>query len=340
MRVLRSLVALGAASALRRGPRVSTSRALLSTTSRSLASQGKRGEREVLALDFDGVICASSGESSYTSLLAACDFWPQKVSIPADSNEFRVIKEGVHRLRPIVETGYENMLLVRYLHEELQKTGKVDVEGLMKTWTPELRDALLKSYGSDKVTMIRAFGDSRDALIAKDLAFWVDLNEIYPCASASLAGRRVEYTIVTTKQARFVRAILTRNQIAPPPDDKLFDLENPFGPKTKVLQAMLRGLPATSAALSANDLARIPVLPQDQRPFIHFVEDRVETLLAILESGAELRDNTKLYLVEHGYNTEAQRELARQHKDITLLTPAGFEELVSSFSLSADTNRL
>jgi len=226
------------------------------------------------------------------------------------------------------------------LHEELQKTGKVDVEGLMKTWTPELRDALLKSYGSDKVTMIRAFGDSRDALIAKDLAFWVDLNEIYPCASASLAGRRVEYTIVTTKQARFVRAILTRNQIAPPPDDKLFDLENPFGPKTKVLQAMLRGLPATSAALSANDLARIPVLPQDQRPFIHFVEDRVETLLAILESGAELRDNTKLYLVEHGYNTEAQRELARQHKDITLLTPAGFEELVSSFSLSADTNRL
>ena len=40
--------------------------------------------------------------------------------------------------------------------------------------------------------------------------------------------------IITTKQERFVRAILGQNGILPPSQDRIFDLENPHGPKSKV----------------------------------------------------------------------------------------------------------
>ena len=293
---------------------------------------------QVLALDFDGVICASSGESSYTSVLAACSFWPKDVVVPLKSQEFATIQAGVHQLRPIVETGYENMLLVRRLYDEMKKTGKSpDVASLLGAWSPVMRDELLAAYGSDKETMIRVFGAARDALIAQDLDFWVRLNEVYPWALAAMRQQPLDYTIVTTKQARFVEAILTQNRIAPPNKDKLFDLENPFGPKTRVLQAMLRGLPATST-LTVQQMLDTPLLPPSARPMIHFVEDRVETLQAILQV-PELRDNTKLYLVEHGYNTAEQRALARQSGGaMQLISPNTFQELLGQFTRSGSSS--
>lgn len=294
---------------------------------------------EMLALDFDGVICASSGESSYTSILAACNFWPNDVSIPIDSKEFNLIKDGVHQLRPIVETGYENMLLVRLLYNELKKDAKsLNISNLMKTWSPALRDSLLAEYGSDKETMIKYFGDSRDALIAKDLKYWVGLNEIYSWAKTSMGNKMgtassLEYSIITTKQARFVDAILTLNGIALPPASQLFDLENPFGSKSMVLKALLRGQAATSS-ISVPEMLALPLLPPNSRPLIHFVEDRLDTLLAIL-ADSELRENTKLYLVEHGYNTIEQRAAGRMNENITMLTPNGFEQLLERFRQQA-----
>lgn len=100
---------------------------------------------EILALDFDGVICASSIESSFSSIIAAQKFWPSICKVVSyDSSKgsnkllnssysplhtegeesyFCRIRKALNILRPIVETGFENMLLVRLLHEELHKTG-------------------------------------------------------------------------------------------------------------------------------------------------------------------------------------------------------------------------
>jgi hypothetical protein len=218
----------------------------------------------------------------------------------------------------------------------VESKGRVNPDVLMKAWSPAMRDRLLKEYGSDKDTMVRAFGEARDELIAKDILFWVQLNEIYPWAQRAMGNLHLkgqsflDYSIVTTKQARFVKAILTQNNIAPPPSAKLFDLENPFGSKKNVLQAMLRGLPADSNKAIADSMQSVPLLEPSQRPFIHFVEDRVETLIAILES-KELRENTKLYLVEHGYNTPEQRNLGKSYREISVIGPNEFQQLVSSF---------
>lgn len=60
---------------------------------------------------------------------------------------------------------------------------------------------------------------------------------MYPCISECLSNilpEKLDFTIITTKQERFVTAILKINSISPPEKDKIYDLENPFGAKTKV----------------------------------------------------------------------------------------------------------
>lgn len=94
--------------------------------------------RNILALDFDGVVCASSVESSFSSIIAAEKFWPEACRImktrdvkssyspietEAQDSTFRMVRSAVNELRPIVETGFENMLLVRAILEEINLTG-------------------------------------------------------------------------------------------------------------------------------------------------------------------------------------------------------------------------
>ena len=105
----------------------------------SLIASNDMSRRNILALDFDGVVCASSVESSFSSILAAQNFWPgacqimkvrdplssySAIDLEAKDSAFCKVRSAVNELRPIVETGFENMLLVRAIYEEIQLTGE------------------------------------------------------------------------------------------------------------------------------------------------------------------------------------------------------------------------
>lgn len=285
--------------------------------------------KNLLALDFDGVVCASSSESSFSSIVAAQRFWPTvcgdiiqaSAGAPSSSSYAPLVTEGpgtpfaqiraaVDELRPIVETGYENMLLVRALHEELRVTGVASAPAMHARWSAPYRDSLLTAYGATKEELVAFFGQTRDALIAEDVQAWVGLNPVYEPVRACLSGANVEYTIITTKQERFVRAILESNGIAPPPRGDIYDLENPFGPKTKVLRALLdkHGAGVT----------------------IDFVEDRFETLQAVVATPG--LEQVRCYLVDWGYNTGEQREAARRlGPRVTLVDGPQFQALVRQY---------
>ena len=63
---------------------------------------------------------------------------------------------------------------------------------------------------------------------------------------------------------------------------------------------------------------------------IHFVEDRYETLLAVMKI-PEL-DDVQLYLVDWGYNTEIQRNQAKELSPrIKLINGEEFQDLASQF---------
>lgn len=334
---------------------------------------------DILALDFDGVICASSTESSFSSILAARGIWPN--SAPAmDTSEFELVKKIVSNVRPIIETGYENVLIARYAYMKLlefrNKTATLSEEeeidwsnsisdDIFRTWDAQFRDKLLAEYDSSKDDLIRRFGSMRDELIATDLVAWVCLNPLYPVVADTLEELSRSSSselfqrlfIITTKQERFVRAILGQNNIhilnkgSPNSISKplarssqeiniersnIFDLDNVYGSKLKVLEELYARI------TSSDDTGKIPT--------IHFVEDRFETLVGIIKLDQALRElqNTstgassreqkpflshlKLYLADWGYNTKAQREEAKsKYSDqIKLIDQTGFKTLVKA----------
>lgn len=314
------------------------------------------GKKEMLCLDFDGVLCASAGESSFSSIIAARDMWPEDCTIDY-SFEFNKVRQYVSELRPIIETGYENMLLVRYLLEDIRVNGvcdvdtgcEVDIEPIYSKWGPKLINELIERYDTDKPTLIKAFGDMRDKIINERYQFWVNLNEIYPEVVETLkeenmqlspeklgAGGeklKLDYTIITSKQGRFVNTILENNEIMPPPPDQLYDLENPMGSKPNVLTCLLQGVGMHSspeeiaAALAPNALSRFST---DDLPCIHFVEDRYICLKQVLAT-PYLKENTKLYLVDYGYNTAEERAEAAANPDITVIDGKAFSKLLRKF---------
>jgi hypothetical protein len=78
-------------------------------------------------------MCASSTESSVTAILAAERYWPDDIVVKRmnssnNFNEFTTIRDAIGELRPIIETGYENMLLARSLFNELKSKGSLDVK--------------------------------------------------------------------------------------------------------------------------------------------------------------------------------------------------------------------
>ena len=338
--------------------------------------------KNVLALDFDGVICASSTESSVSSIVAAKKIWPTKVVDLSNKYEFEIIKNIVSDVRPIIETGYENILVVRYSTERwyefreavpdasneiVSLWRKTMAEKIMGTWNPKFRDSLLAEYGAGREELVDLFGSTRDEMIQNDANYWIGLNGLYSTVSDTLRAVSCMYGvdkeqylfknlfIVTTKQQRFVKAILEMNDIhviytngisntspaLEQPDtadfSNIFDLDNAYGSKVKVLLTLTRRMKASRAT-------------SDDPPTIHFVEDRFETLINVLENDKALREqvasgvmtaeeaqarslsHVQLYLADWGYNTEEQRNIARLKLSdrIKVISQIEFQELVQT----------
>lgn len=264
--------------------------------------------KKVLALDFDGVLCASSPESSYSAIIAAKSHWPKECNSISD-NEALQIRKAVMQLRPIVETGYENMLLVLICLRVLRKEGSINIKTLLNNWrNTAIKQDLLNEIDESSENLIKVFGKCRDNFIKDDFKKWISLNEIFTEVNASLINYCTDkktgkckdnVCIITTKQGRFVQAILNENSLPCPASDRLYDLDNPYGKKPEVLKALLNEAPESE---------------------IHFVEDRMETLLSVAKH-IEL-SNVRLYLVAWGYNTEHERAQAQTHPRITLLKSA------------------
>jgi len=102
----------------------------------------------------------------------------------------------------------------------------------------------------------------------------------------------------------------------------IFDLDNIYGSKIKVL------LELTNRIMAANGKENPST--QSKTPIIHFVEDRYETLINVLEHDG--LSHVQLYLADWGYNTEQQREAVRSkyNSRIKLISQSDFRQMVLS----------
>lgn len=209
----------------------------------------------------------------------------------------------------MVETGYENLLLVRLLLESRTPSIRkslvaegLTVEGILENWS-KLKPIIMEEWGENREALIDLFGKVRDEWLEKDFATWIGANRLYPGVSDALKFASSRVYIVTTKQSRFADALLRELAGVTIPPERIYGLGT--GPKVEVLKQLQKK-------------------PEHQGLTLHFVEDRLATLKNVIKE-PEL-DQWNLYLGNWGYNTQKEREEAAAVPRIHILELSDFSK--------------
>lgn len=233
----------------------------------------------VYALDFDGVLCDSAIETGIAGWKAAARVWPDmRGDLPAQN-----LIDDFRRVRPIIETGYESILVMRMLYQGL------DGDTLVGDFSSR-KQTLLEQTGQ-RIDFFKAiFSKIRDAWIDNALDEWVNMNPLFPGIADKLTAltEHPPWYIVTTKQERFVERILTSNRIQLPAA-RIFGLDRNLS-KAEVLFELQTRHPDFE---------------------LHFVEDRLATLLDVLNTNG--LSKVKLFFADWGYNTAQDKIDAGKH---------------------------
>lgn len=249
----------------------------------------------VLALDFDGVLCDSARETGITGWKAAGELWRDM----AEPEPPEPLLERYRRARPVIETGFEAILMMRLLAD-----GE-DPDALLEDF-PRRLPGVIERSGTDAAGLMRLYGAVRDRWIAADPEGWLSLSPLYPGTAEVLTDLPpgTECYIVTTKEERFVVRLLGFHGVDFPAG-RIFGLDR--GMKKEAVLGVLMG--------------RHP----GRR--IDFVEDRLPTLRRLLDR-PDLAA-VRLHLACWGYSTEAERREAARLK-IHLLKALSLAEIANT----------
>jgi len=240
----------------------------------------------LLALDFDGVICDGMLEYFQAAWRGYCEVWA-----PADNEPPEGVAERFYVLRPVIETGWEMPVLV---HAILQGIGD---EAIFADW-PGLVERLVVEAGKDKAVLARALDGGRDHEIQHHLDDWLALHRFYPGALElvkQVEASPTQLYIVSTKEGRFITQLLARAGVTLKPEQIIG--KEVKRPKYETLRLLKQDLAADAS--------------------IWFVEDRLPALQLVHEQ-PDLQ-NVKLFLADWGYNTVASHQAAKAENWVTLL---------------------
>ena len=245
----------------------------------------------ILALDFDGVICDGLIEYFASTKRAYQQIWSSKI---ADS-----YAPSFYKLRPVIETGWEMPILLRALVLGISQTDILD------DWkSTSLK--LLETEGLEKSNVVQKLDGVRDSWIKNDLDEWLGLHRFYPGIIDRLQqalNSNVKLYIVTTKEGRFVKQLLQQQGIDLP-------TSNIIGKESK--RPKYETLRIIRDSNTSQDLN------------IFFVEDRLKALQQVAQQ-PDL-NFVRLFLADWGYNLKSDRTLASQDSRINLLSLEQFSQ--------------
>ena len=252
----------------------------------------------ILALDFDGVICDGLAEYFASTKKAYRTIWSEEVD---DS-----FADRFYRLRPLIETGWEMPILLRAL-----VLGKSEADIIDNF--PSIAKQIVESSGLEKQAVVNQLDGVRDDWIKNNLNDWLALHRFYPGVIEQL--RRIinfdiELYIITTKEGRFVKQLLQQQNLDFP-TDQIIGKESKR-PKYETLR-ILRDRHQKSGA----DLT------------ITFIEDRLKALQQVAQQ--DDLNFVKLFLADWGYNLDSDRRFAASDKRIELLSLERFQQDLSAW---------
>jgi phosphoglycolate phosphatase-like HAD superfamily hydrolase len=241
-------------------------------------------EQCIHALDFDGVICDSAIETGITGWKAASQLWnDMSGEMPAQP-----LLDAFRRVRPVLETGYEAILIMRLLFQE------ATAETLLEHFSEQIQ-AIIQKENLDTDQLKHLFGETRDRWIEKNLQQWITMNPLFPGIAEKLQALNTNglWYIITTKQERFVKQILHAHNLELA-NERIYGLDRNMN-KVAVLRQLLNTHPDQS---------------------IYFLEDRLPTLQTVMQH--QDLAAIKLFLASWGYNTDQDRN-AVANSPITLI---------------------
>jgi phosphoglycolate phosphatase-like HAD superfamily hydrolase len=257
---------------------------------------------DVLALDFDGVLCDGMREYFEASRRTHARVWPEE---PGPSDTLFTI---FARLRPVIMTGWEMPILLRALtggwREQNIATGWVRVRDELVATAPGLRGPALVE------ALTRTLDNVRRDWIAADPGGWLESNAPY-CSLTELraiVGAPGEAVLVTTKEGEFAKRILDQ-----------------WGVRLAGIEGKESG---THKCENLRALITAGTKVRGRRPRLWFVEDRLETLQHVT-THQDLAD-VQLFLAAWGYNTPETRAIAGRDARIHVLA-------LDRFRLGPDT---
>lgn len=245
----------------------------------------------ILALDFDGVLCDGIREYFEASRRTYMQVWPGE-KVP-DKDLFA----SFQALRPVIMTGWEMPVLLRAIIQGYPESR------LLLDWET-VRDELLnagKRRGEALVSMLTSTLDQvRYDWIAADQREWIEGNSPY-CSLDDVRRILTEpelAVIVTTKEGQVAGQILAQ-----------------WGIQLADIQGKEAGIHKCE---NLRTLIADYTTAHGQRPRLWFVEDRLETLQHVT-THPDLED-VGLFLAVWGYNTPEMRATIRDDARIRLLT--------------------
>ena len=246
---------------------------------------------KVYAFDFDGVMCDSAIETGIAGWKVASRLWPD---MPAETPAEMI--EKFRQVRPVMETGYEAVIIMRKLFEG------VEPSVLLKNINVQIK-AIIRRDVLNIEGLKKRFGTTRDAWIAENLDEWIGMNPLFDGIKDKISQIDPQNAyIITTKQERFVSQILKANNISFP-DDHIYGLDRNLS-KQQVLADLEMSHPEQA---------------------IVFVEDRYPTLLNVIED--ERLNELQLFFADWGYNTEQDKLDAKEHARIRAISLAEITSL-------------
>ncbi|MEL7351590.1 MAG: HAD family hydrolase [Cyanobacteria bacterium P01_A01_bin.116] len=259
-----------------------------------MTSNSQPSAPQLIAFDFDGVICDGLIEYFETAWQAYCQLFDPDVDTPPEG-----LAEKFYPLRPVVETGWEMPVLVQVLVQGAK------AEQVIEQW-PQMALPYLEAAGLSKAQSVQALDGVRDRKIKDDLQSWLNLHRFYPGMIdrvGALLQSDLPVYIVSTKEGRFIKALLSQSGLDFP-SDRILGKEVKR-PKYETLRLLKE---------------------RHAAPDIWFVEDRLPALNDVKKQ----KDLTEvqLFLADWGYNLAPDREAAVQDSRIHLLS---LEKVVQKF---------
>lgn len=256
---------------------------------------------DILALDFDGVICDGRQEYFRSGWQTYCQLWHSTSDTPPEGLEERYV-----RLSAVIETDRDVPLLVRALMQNqlndqinAQVNDQILDDQIIQDWDT-IAPALMQADGITDVQLTQTLAHVRDQWIESDRDDWMSYQPFYPGVTERLQqilSSSVDLFIITNRIQRFAQELLHVQGIHLP-EAQIFGKE---GDRQKyvVLQQLIQ-----------------------QSSNIWFVEDHLRAL-QLTQQQADLA-SIKLFLADWGFNTQRVQALVQADATISLLSMTQF----------------